>query len=51
VGSKVLDQFTSSKKENKHSYKGFNFFALEDSTLLRMVLRGEFAISGSPISS
>jgi hypothetical protein len=46
VGSKILDQFTSSKKENNHSYKGFNFFALEDSTLLRMLLRGEFAISG-----
>jgi hypothetical protein len=46
VGSKVLDQFTSSKKENDHSFKGFNFFAPEDSALLRILLRGEFTISG-----
>ncbi len=46
VGSKILDQFTSSRKENNHSFKGFNFFAPEDSALLRILLRGEFAISG-----
>jgi hypothetical protein len=46
VGSKILDQFSNSKKENDHSYKGFNFFALDDSFLLRILLRGEFAISG-----
>jgi len=46
VGNKILDQFTSSKTENDHSYKGFNFFAPQDSSLLRILLRGEFTISG-----
>jgi hypothetical protein len=29
--------------ESNHSYKGFNLLAEEDASLLRLLLRGEFA--------
>ncbi len=45
-GSENLSQLTSSRTENQHSYKGFNFFADDDARLLRLLLRGEFVISG-----
>ncbi|MGH7450242.1 MAG: MarR family transcriptional regulator [bacterium] len=46
VGVKLLNNLTASKVENNHSYKGFNLLAEEDASLLRLLLRGEFAISG-----
>jgi menaquinone-dependent protoporphyrinogen IX oxidase len=46
VGVKLLNNLTASKVESNHSYKGFNLLAEEDASLLRLLLRGEFAISG-----
>jgi hypothetical protein len=45
-GVQVLNQLSTTRLENQHSYKGFNFFAEEDAHILRLLLRGEFAISG-----
>lgn len=46
LGVKTLRNLTQSKVENNHSYKGFNLLAEEDASLLRLLLRGEFLISG-----
>jgi hypothetical protein len=46
VGVHGLAQVTETKAENDHRYKGFNLLADEDATLFRVLLRGEFAISG-----
>ena len=45
-GGQRLDQLTETKTENGHRYKGFNFFAAGDAAVLRVLVRGEFAISG-----
>jgi hypothetical protein len=45
-GCENLSRLTQSQIENQHSYKGFNFFADEDARILRLLLHGEFAISG-----
>jgi hypothetical protein len=45
-GGENLSRLTQTQIENQHSYKGFNFFADNDARLLRLLLRGEFAISG-----
>ena len=45
-GSQTLNRLTQTRIEKQHSYKGFNFFAEDDATLLRLLLRGEFTISG-----
>ena len=45
-GSENLSRLTQTQIENQHSYKGFNFFADDDARLLRLLLRGEFAICG-----
>ncbi len=45
-GGQRLDQLTETKTENGHRYKGFNFFAASDVAILRVLVRGEFAISG-----
>jgi hypothetical protein len=46
IGVKMLSNLTASKVENNHSHKGFNLLADGDASLLRLLLRGEFAISG-----
>lgn len=46
VGVKLLNQFTQTAVENHHSYRGFNLLAESDAALLRLLLRGEFTISG-----
>ena len=46
VGVQCLTQVTETKAENDHRYKGFNLLAEKDAALLRVLLRGEFAISG-----
>jgi len=46
VGRKRLEKVTSSKSENNRNYKGFNFFNVDDLTLLMAIVRGEFNING-----
>lgn len=46
VGIKLLNSLTTSKTVRNHSYKGFNLLAEEDASLLRLLVRGEFTISG-----
>ncbi len=46
VGVQRLNQISQSKTDNQHTYKGFNLLAEEDAALCRLLLRGEFAISG-----
>jgi hypothetical protein len=40
VGRKRLEKVTSSKSENNRNYKGFNFFNVDDLTLLMAIVRG-----------
>lgn len=46
VGRKRLEDVTSSKSENNRNYKGFNFFSVDDLTVLTAIVRGEFNING-----
>jgi len=46
VGVEKLHQLAETKVENDRRYKGFNLLLEEDASLLRLLLRGEFAISG-----
>jgi hypothetical protein len=46
VGMHRLNQLTQTRVENQHRYKGFNLLAEEDTSLFRLLLRGEFTISG-----
>ncbi len=46
VGVQRLNQISQSKTDNQHTYKGFNLLAEEDAALCRLLLRGEFVISG-----
>ncbi|MDZ7369490.1 MAG: MarR family transcriptional regulator [candidate division KSB1 bacterium] len=46
VGVQLLQRLTQPVMEKNHSYKGFNLLADEDANLLRLLLRGEFTISG-----
>ena len=46
MGVRRLNQVTQSAVEKQRHYKGFNLLAEEDASLLRLLLRGEFAISG-----
>jgi hypothetical protein len=46
VGRKRLEKVTSSKSENDRNYKGFNFFNVDDLSLLMAIVRGEFNING-----
>ena len=46
VGVAKLHRLAETIEQNNHRYKGFNLLAEEDSSLLRLLLRGEFAISG-----
>jgi hypothetical protein len=45
-GEAQLQRLSEAQTENGHHYKGFNFFAADDAGLFRLLLRGEFAISG-----
>lgn len=45
-GEHQLQRLADSQTDNGHHYKGFNFFAADDARLFRLLLRGEFAISG-----
>jgi hypothetical protein len=46
VGVKKLTDLTQARVENDHRYKGFNLLSDEDAAMLRVLLRGEFMISG-----
>lgn len=46
VGRKRLEKVTLSKSENNRNYKGFNFFNVDDLTVLMAIVRGEFNING-----
>ncbi len=45
-GEQRLRQLTDTQTDHGHRYKGFNFFAAADAEVLRVLVRGEFAISG-----
>jgi hypothetical protein len=46
VGVHKLQQLAETQEENDRRYKGFNLLAEEDASLFRLLLRGEFFISG-----
>lgn len=46
AGVEQLHKLTETKQENDHRYKGFNLLCEEDSSLFRLLLSGEFVISG-----
>ncbi len=46
VGVQRLNRLTETQVEKEHRYKGFNLLAEADAAVLRLLLRGEFAISG-----
>lgn len=46
VGVEKLHRLAETKEVNHRRYKGFNLFSEEDTLLFRLLLRGEFAISG-----
>jgi hypothetical protein len=46
VAVQNLNQLTQTLVADQHCYKGFNLLSEEDASLFRLLLRGEFAISG-----
>lgn len=46
LGVKKLHQLTATHLDHNHRYKGFNLLSEEDSSLLRLLLAGEFVIQG-----
>ena len=46
VGVEKLHQLAETKVDNNRRYKGLNLFTEEDTSLFRLLLRGEFFISG-----
>jgi hypothetical protein len=46
VGVHHLDALTQTQVAGQHRYKGFNPLSAEDANLFRLLLRGEFTISG-----
>jgi len=46
IGVQKPQELTETKEENNHRYKGFNLLAEEDTSVFRVLVRGEFSISG-----
>ena len=46
VGIKKLDKVSKTVVKNNRSFKGFNFFSLDDLRILQTVISGEFTITG-----
>jgi hypothetical protein len=46
VGVQALNQLTQTLVDQNHRYKGFNLLAEEDASVFRLLLHGEFTISG-----
>lgn len=45
-GQKILNQVTEPKELHGRTYKGFNFFSMNDLQLCEIILRGEYAANG-----
>lgn len=46
VGVQALNQLTQTQVAQNHRYKGFNLLAEEDASVFRLLLHGEFTITG-----
>jgi hypothetical protein len=46
LGVKKLHQLTQTQTKHNHRYKGFNLLSEEDSSLLRLLLAGDFMLHG-----
>ena len=46
AGLQNLQQLTETRQENNRCYKGFNLLSEEDTSLLRLLLNGEFVLKG-----
>jgi hypothetical protein len=46
AGVEKLHRLTETKHDDNHRYKGFNLLSEEDSSLFRLLLSGQFVISG-----
>ena len=46
LGVQQLNQLTQTQVQDEHRYKGFTLLSEEDASLFRLLLHGEFAISG-----
>ena len=46
AGVKKVQQLAETISDEHHRYKGFNLLTQEDASLFRLLLRGEFVISG-----
>ncbi len=46
AGQKLLHQVTEPKNLHGRTYKGFNFFSIDDQHLCEIIIRGEYAING-----
>jgi hypothetical protein len=46
VGVQALNQLTQTQVADGHRYKGFNLLAEEDASVFRLLLHGEFTITG-----
>jgi len=46
AGRKLLNKVTEPKEVNGRTYKGFNFFSIDDQSLCEIIIRGEYSING-----
>jgi hypothetical protein len=46
LGVQALNQLTQTQVQDQHRYKGFTLLSQEDASLFRLLLHGEFTISG-----
>jgi hypothetical protein len=46
LGVQALNQLTQTQVQDQHRYKGFTLLSEEDASLFRLLLHGEFTISG-----
>ena len=46
IGNRKMEKITGTVKENGHTYRGFNLFSQDDLQLLRVIMSGEFNVSG-----
>ncbi len=46
LGVQALNQLTQTQVHDQHRYKGFTLLSEEDASVFRLLLRGEFTISG-----
>lgn len=46
TGTRKLKKISETVEEKGHTYKGFNFFSYDDLEVLRVIMSGEFNVSG-----